>query len=55
MYVIARNASGRPTVQHRLNDRDNTRTGCGYDMSPWSRAYMNVKYKAVFCKLKGCQ
>lgn len=54
-YVIARNAWGRPTLQHRLLDGTATQTGCGHVITGWSRHYMREKIEAILCKQPGCR
>lgn len=47
-YVIARNAGGRPTLQHYTSDyRTST---CGLDITRWSRAYSEVKLREIICR-----
>lgn len=46
-YVVARTASKRPSLQHYTPDHD--RTACGMDITVWSRAYMQVEIKEIFC------
>lgn len=52
MYIIARTASKRPSLQHRLvlgDDTDKHVTACGIDVSMWSRAYQNKPIPQVLC------
>jgi hypothetical protein len=48
-YVAARNASGRPTLMHRIGEQFNT-TICGYDMAGWSRVFFNESIDILLCK-----
>ena len=54
-YVIARNKDGRPTLQHKLLDGTARHTGCGRDMSGWSRHYTNQRIETILCKQPGCR
>lgn len=54
-YVIARNRWGRPTLQHKLTRGSSRHTGCGQDMTDWSRSYQSNQIEAVFCKKSGCR
>jgi hypothetical protein len=49
-YVVARNASGRPTLQHKLLDGGTALTLCGRNVSAWSCAYMHKKIDAIICR-----
>jgi hypothetical protein len=55
VYVIARNAGGRPTLQHKLVDGTASVTECGTDVSSWSRAYSYKRIEEVLCKRAGCR
>jgi len=55
LYVIARNKSGRPTLQHRLLDGTASITSCGRVMELWSRAYQLKPIPEVLCKQRGCR
>lgn len=46
-YVVARTMSKRPSLQHFTQDHD--QTACGLDIRGWSRAYMKVEIKEIFC------
>jgi len=48
-FVIARTARRRPTLQHRISEGDPTRTTCGLDLLPWSRAYQALPIPQVLC------
>jgi hypothetical protein len=50
MYVIARNAGGRPTLMHGLAN-DNRHTLCGIDLheSRWSVSYLKVAIQVMLC------
>ena len=51
MYIIARTASKRPSLQHRLvlGEDGAHITSCGLDVSMWSRAYQNKPIPQVLC------
>lgn len=49
VYVIARSASGRATLQHRLLDRQTRFTRCGVDTQPWSRAFQQDPLGPLLC------
>ena len=51
MYVLARTASKRPTLQHRLvSGEDGSQlTACGLDVTQWSRAYQNKSIPQILC------
>jgi hypothetical protein len=46
-YVVARTMSKRPSLQHFTSDHD--QTACGLDIRGWSRAYMKVEIREIFC------
>lgn len=48
MYVLARNASGRPMLQHITAADGYTR--CGYSLQGWSREYTSIKLPILLCK-----
>jgi hypothetical protein len=50
IYVIARNNSGRPTLQHRLVDGTSGFTLCGLEMYNWSRGFQKKPIEQVLCK-----
>ena len=54
-YMIARTPSGRVTVQHKVGQAPWYHTNCGYDMTPWSIAYMSERYEAIACRKPGCK
>lgn len=54
-YVIARNSSGRPTLQHLLIDGQGSVTACGCDTSAWSRAYQPKAIEAILCRRSACR
>lgn len=54
MYVVARNASGRPTLQHLLLPGTNA-TACGWSVLEWSRAYQAKPIEAILCRQPGCR
>lgn len=47
-YVIARNHSKRPTLQHLVLNATRF-TACGVPMTDWSRAYQNEPIPAILC------
>ena len=55
VYVVARNNTGRPTLQHRLLDHQTIHTACGLDMASWSRSYMDTAIEAILCKKDACR
>lgn len=48
MYVVARNAKGRPMLQHIAAADGYTR--CGYLLTGWSREYTQFKIPVLLCK-----
>lgn len=48
MFVIARTASRRPTLQHGVL-LGLYRTWCGLDVWPWSRAYQREPIPQILC------
>lgn len=55
VFVIARSARGRPTLMHRLRDRQTEMTACGVDTREWSRAYSPKPIEAILCKREACR
>jgi hypothetical protein len=55
VYVIARNASGRPTLQHKLVDGQASMTCCGTDTSEWSRAFQSKRIEEILCRREACR
>jgi hypothetical protein len=55
MYVIARNARGRPTLQHLLLPGVASITACGQQVELWSRAYQSDPIPEVLCKKGPCR
>lgn len=56
LYVIARNESGRPTLQHRLSDGTSSVLDCdGRDITGWSRAYQTDAIEEVLCRKPKCR
>jgi len=55
LYVIARSASGRPTLQHKLVDGTASVTCCGRVMDGWSRAFMTKRIDEVLCLSRACR
>lgn len=49
MYIIARTATKRPTLQHKIGGL-RLLTACGLDASNWSRAYQREAIPAILCK-----
>ena len=49
MFVIARTAHRRPTLQHRMSEEDPDHTACGIDVRWWSRAYQPVAIPQIIC------
>lgn len=54
-YVIARNFTGRPTLQHRLANDSFDETACGLPITSWSRAFQDYPIHEVLCKREACQ
>lgn len=50
IYVVARNATGRATLQHKVDGRSSAQTVCGRSILGWSRAYQAEPIKAILCK-----
>ncbi len=49
VYVIARNNSGRPTLQHALSGGTASQTLCGTDVTHWSRGFQSRPIPEVLC------
>ena len=49
MYVVARNAKGRPMLMHEVKGPRTYTTTCGLDVSPWSRAYFSESIPTILC------
>lgn len=51
-YVIARTASKRPTLQHKLASDSvwPDSTECGLDITKWSRAYQAEPITEILCR-----
>lgn len=49
MYVVARNAKGRPMLMHEVRGKRTYITTCGLDISPWSRAYFHEPITTILC------
>lgn len=49
MWVIARTATGRPTLMHQLEEDYGDRSSCGLDVTQWSRAYKAEPIKEIAC------
>lgn len=50
VFIVARTANGRPSLQHKLSDTDVDRTECGLEIFRWSRAYTRQMVKEIICK-----
>lgn len=50
MYIIARTAAKRPTLQHKLANGLMLMTLCGLDTRNWSRAYQQQPITQILCK-----
>lgn len=50
-YILARTASGRPSLMHKLGTAN--RTLCGLDITLWSRAYLATPISQILCKKCG--
>lgn len=48
-YVIARTASHRPSLMHRVEPSDLSQTLCGLDMTGWSREYLAAPLDTMVC------
>jgi len=48
-YVLARNAAGRATLQHKLVAGSSHLTLCGCDTRTWSRVFTNESWRAILC------
>lgn len=49
-YVVARNATGRPTLCHRVSAHSASQTACGTDVRTWSRAYSPEPIEVLYCR-----
>lgn len=49
MFVIARSASKRPTLMHKLSTGSSSLTACGISTAGWSRAYFDKPIPQVMC------
>lgn len=50
MFTIARTASGRPSLQHLMEEGSWDTTACGLPVGRWSRAWQHDPIKEVLCK-----
>lgn len=52
LWAVARNASGRPTLQHAVEPADLNVTvpGCNLYIAGWSRHYSSQPIAAIACK-----
>lgn len=56
LYVIARNAHGHPTLQHKLRAGTSSALSCSaQDISQWSRAYQTEPIPEVLCRKSKCR
>lgn len=55
LYVVARTAGGRPTLQHLLPPGVGSVTACGVEMEEWSRAYMRAPVPEILCLRSACR
>jgi hypothetical protein len=47
--------TGRPSVQHLLNDYQATITACGVDVSEMSRSFQNDPIESILCLKSACR
>lgn len=50
IWALARNAHGRPMLQHAVTSTSDAHTVCGYLMSGWSRTYTGGPLGILACK-----
>lgn len=50
VWAIARNAGGRPMLQHAVTSTSDAYTVCGYLMAGWSRIYTGGPLPILACK-----
>lgn len=50
VYFIARNAHGKPTLQHALDVRRNGYSACGTKVYGWSRVYTDAVLRGFLCR-----
>lgn len=50
MYVMARTAKKRPTLQHVVRNPGMTLTVCGTDISSWSRVWQRKQIPILLCR-----
>lgn len=55
IFVVARNAWGRPTLQHRVEDYVSDYTACGRYIGTWSRSFSDKSIEAILCKHPACR
>lgn len=55
VYLIARNAGGRPTLQHLAKDGHGEITACGVNVSAWSRSFSDKPILEVLCMRDACR
>jgi hypothetical protein len=50
LYVLARTARSRPTLQHRLDGFQASFTHCGLDLTGWSRSFTTTRIDVIMCR-----
>jgi hypothetical protein len=50
LWVLARNAGGRPLCQHAVTSTSDAETVCGYSLVGWSRIYCGGPVAVLACK-----
>lgn len=50
VWTLARNASGRATLQHAVETTSDTHTVCKYPITGWSRTYTGGPIGIIACK-----
>ena len=50
MFIMARTATKRPTLQHILHDDSFTLTLCGISALSWSRVYQDEEIPILICR-----
>lgn len=50
IYLVSRNAGGRPTLMHAVDRYRDTHTKCGWQIKTRSRQYLYVPIHAILCK-----
>lgn len=49
MYLIARTATKRPSLMHKITEDNYDKTICGLDVSHWSRTYTGTPILVILC------